>query len=280
MPTELFLTIADIPVALEWSPPISRVKAPVAYQPFLSSGRAGTSLRLSTADQRMDDRIKAFESPPIWSLYRSSNGLAFHIYNSYPNLGRTLFIPHAGRDARLDFSGSDWDPFSGPTMELLLITVLGGCAGAVLHGCGIDAGGRGIVFAGESGAGKTTLSRIWSAEKGIEILSDDRVIVRRQNGGFRLYGTPWHGEACFAASGGVPLERIYFIRHGNRNHTRNMPAAGVVRELLKCSFPPFWDAGGMRGALETFDALARAVPCEELFFTPERAAIDFVLSRR
>jgi len=278
MPTDLFLTIADIPVALEWSPPISRVKTPPAYRPFLSSGRAGTRLRLSTATQHLDDGIKAFESPPIWSLYRSPSGLSFHIYDAYPDLRRTLFIPPAGRDARLDFSGSDWDPFAGPAMELLLITVLADCEGVVLHGCGIDAGGRGIVFAGESGAGKTTLSRLWFEEEGGEILSDDRVIVRRQDGGFRLYGTPWHGEACFAAPGGVPLERIYFIRHGRRNHASNMSAAGVVRELLKCSFPPFWDASGMRAALEFFDALAGAVPCEELSFTPERAVIDFVLS--
>lgn len=279
MSNQLSLTIADVPVTLAWSSPIPRVKAPQAYQPFLSSGRSGTRLRLSHSGHSMDDGLKAFESPPIWTLYRSPGGLTFRIYDSYPDLRRTLFIPHAGREARLDFSGGDRDPFTGPALELLLITGLAGCEGAVLHGCGIDAGGRGIVFAGQSGAGKTTLSRLWSAEKGIGILSDDRVIVRRQDGGFRLYGTPWHGEACFAAPGGVPLERIYFIRHGIRNQTRNISAAAAVRELLKCSFPPFWDAGGMRAALETFDGLATAVPCAELYFTPERAAIDFVLSR-
>jgi hypothetical protein len=278
MPNRLSLTIADVPVTVAWSAPIPRVKAPAAYQPFLSVEGSGTRLRLSAADPTAPEGVKAFESPPIWTLYRSPGGSTFRIYDSYPDLRRALFVPHAGGEARLDFSGGDRDPFTGPAMELLLITGLAGCGGTVLHGCGIDADGRGIVFAGESGAGKTTLSRLWSAESGVEILSDDRVIVRRQNGGFRLYGTPWHGEACFAAPGGVPLERIYFIRHGIRNQTRNMSAAGVVRELLKCSFPPFWDAGGMRAALETFDGLARAVPCDELYFTPGRAAIDFVLS--
>ena len=279
MPTELALTIAGIPVTLAWSAPISRVEAPAAYQPFLSAERGGLRLLLSTETVDCDQGEKAFESPPIWSLYRSPSGLTFRIYDSYPGLGRTLFIPYAGCDARLDFSGSDWDPFAGPAMELLLITYLAGCAGAVLHGCGIDAGGRGLVFAGESGSGKTTLSRLWSAENGIELLSDDRVVVRRQSGGFRLYGTPWHGEAFFAAPSGVPLERIYFIRHGNRNQTAGMPAAGVVRELLKCSFAPFWDAGGMGAVLELFDALSRALPCEELTFKPDRAVIDFVLER-
>jgi hypothetical protein len=279
MPTELALTIAGIPVTLAWSAPISRVEAPAAYQPFLSAGRGGLRLLLSTETVNCDQGEKAFESPPIWSLYRSSAGSAFRIYEPYPDLERTLFIPHAGRDARLDFSGSDWNPFSGPALELLLITHLAGCAGAVLHACGIDAGGRGIVFAGESGAGKTTLSRLWSAESGIEILSDDRVVVRRQSGDFRLYGTPWHGEASFAAPGGVPLERIYFIRHGNRNQTAEMPPADVVRELLKCSFAPFWDAGGMGIVLGLFDALAGALPCEELAFKPDRAVIDFIMER-
>jgi hypothetical protein len=268
MPTELALTIADIPVTLEWSPPISRVEAPAAYQPFLSAGRAGLRLRLSKEGRHLSAGVKAFECSPIWSLYRSSKGSAFRIYESYPGLGHTLFIPHEGQYARLDFSRSDWDPFAGPAMELL-----------VIHACGIDAGGKGIVFAGESGAGKTTLSRLWSAKRGIEILSDDRVIVRQQDGGFRLYGTPWHGEACFAAPGGVPLERIYFIRHGRSSHACEMSAGGGVRELLKCSFPPFWDARGMRSSLEIFEELACAVSCEELSFTPDRDVIDLVLKQ-
>jgi hypothetical protein len=279
MPNKISFTIADLSVTLRWDYPFSRVELPPAYTPFSAPGRSDISLDLSVADDQLEEGPAIFDSAPIWSLYRVKSGSSFHLFDSYPELKRTLFIPDEGGSARLSFHAADWDPFVGPSLELLMITHLARCHGVILHGCGISSDGRGVVFAGESGAGKSTLSRLWAQKEGIEILSDDRVIVRRQNGSFRLYGTPWHGEEAFAAPGGVELSRIFFIRHGQGNDIRKLSAAGAVREMLKCSFPPLWDAGGMAAALELFHTVAVSVPCAELAFVPDHTAMDFVLDR-
>jgi hypothetical protein len=75
----------------------------------------------------------------------------------------------------------------------------------------------------------------------------------------------------------VELSRIFFIRHGQGNAIRKLSAAGAVREMLKCSFPPLWDAGGMAAALELFHGVATSVHCAELAFVPDSSAIDFVI---
>jgi hypothetical protein len=279
MPNKISFTIADLSVTLRWDYPFSRVELPPAYTRFSAPGRSDISLDLSVADDQLEEGPAIFDSAPIWSLYRVKSGSSFHLFDSYPELKRTLFIPDEGGSARLSFHAADRDPFVGPSLELLMITHLARCHGVILHGCGISSDGRGVVFAGESGAGKSTLSRLWAQKEGIEILSDDRVIVRRQNGSFRLYGTPWHGEEAFAAPGGVELSRIFFIRHGQANDIRKLSAAGAVREMLKCSFPPLWDAGGMAAALELFHGVATSVPCAELAFVPDHTAMDFVLDR-
>jgi type II secretory pathway predicted ATPase ExeA len=103
------------------------------------------------------------------------SGSSFHLFDSYPELRRTLFIPDEGGRARLVFHATDHNPFVGPALELLVITHLARRDGVILHGCGISTGGRGVVFAGESGAGKSTLARLWAQQAGIEILSDDRI---------------------------------------------------------------------------------------------------------
>jgi hypothetical protein len=277
MPTPLAFSIAGISVTLQWHPPISGVGAPPAYQPFLTKRSNDLCLELSTGEPQRGEQVPVFDSAPIWSLYRLKDGSLFHLFDSYPALKRTLLIPAEGGRARLSFQAADHNPFVGPALELLMITHLARRDGVILHGCGISTGGRGIVFAGESGAGKSTLSRLWAQKEGIEILSDDRVIVRRQNGSFYLYGTPWHGDEAFAAPGGVELSRIFFIRHGQRNDVRKLSAAGAVCEMLKCSFPPLWDAGGTAAALELFHAVAVSAPCAELAFVPDRTAVDFVL---
>ena len=232
-----------------------------------------------TAERSARSGVQVFDSPPYLVALPVCRGLLFQSFRFLPRLSRTLFIPDEGGRARLSFQAADHNPFVGPALELLMITHLARRDGVILHGCGISSDGRGVVFAGESGAGKSTLSRLWAQKEGIEILSDDRVIVRRQNGSFRLYGTPWHGDEAFAAPGGVELSRIFFIRHGQGNHIRKLSAAGAVREMLKCSFPPLWDAGGMAAALELFHTVATSVPCAELAFVPDHTAMDFVLDR-
>jgi hypothetical protein len=208
-----------------------------------------------------------------------TDGLSFRVFESYSGLRRRLFIPDEGSDARLTFLAENRDPFVGPSLELLAITKLSRLGGALLHGCGISIDGRGIVFAGESGAGKSTLARLWAQAKGVEILSDDRLVVRRQNGALRLYGTPWHGDQAFAAPGGVELSRIFFIRHGRRNQIGELAASKAVAAMLQCAFPPLWDAAGTAAALDLFHAMAQATPCAEIAFVPDASVIEFVMRR-
>jgi hypothetical protein len=276
MPNRIEFTIADLSVALHWQSQFGAVNLPRAFLPFQSSGESSIRLELSTEDPKPEEGVPTFDTSPIWSLHRVNGGLSFRLFEGYPDLQRRLFIPDEGADARLTFLAQNRNPFVGPSLELLTITQLARRGGAILHGCGISIDGRGIVFAGESGAGKSTLSRLWAQAQGIEILSDDRVIVRRQNGALRLYGTPWHGDEAFAAPGGVELSRIFFIRHGPRNQVQELTAGQAVAAMLQCSFPPLWDAGGMAAALELFHAMAVAAPCAELGFVPDQRVIDFV----
>ncbi len=272
----LSFTIADIAFTLSWDPVLGGIEPPPAFLPFQAAGNNEIHLDLAAGSGPREEGTLIFESRPIWSLTRLEGGLLFRIFEAYPGLHRTLFIPDEGGRARLAFHAEDHDPFNGPALELLTITHLARRRGAILHGCAVAREGRGVIFAGESGAGKSTLARLWAKEPGVEILSDDRAVVRRQNGAFRLYGTPWHGEAAFGLPGGVALDRIFFIRHGTRNNLTPAARALAVRELLKCSFPPLWDPAGMSATLKLFDDLTSAVPCFELWFRPEPSVCELV----
>jgi hypothetical protein len=278
MPASLDFTIADISLVIDWPAMTAPPAVPEAYRPFEGRGAEPLLLAVDVGRGPAPVRAKVFESPPIWTLYRGHGELQFRMFETYPDLRRTLLLSEEGGRSRLLLQGTSCDPFVGPALELLMITQLAGGDGVVMHACGIDAGGMGIVFAGESGAGKSTLSRLWASHGQVEILSDDRVVVRRRNGRFVLYGTPWHGDACFAAPGGVPLAGIFFIRHGAGHSATSMRKAAAVMEMLKCSFPPYWDAGGMGAALALFEALASAVPCAELAFAPDLGVVDFMLA--
>jgi hypothetical protein len=148
--------------------------------------------------------------------------------------------------------------------------------GVLLHACGVAHDGQGLVFAGTSGAGKSTLARLWADQKDVEVLSDDRVIVREQGGRFMVYGTPFHGDARLASPEGVPLERIYLIDHAPKNRLAPLDPLDAASRLLVRSFPTFWDAEGMAFTTGLLGKLAQRVPCHELGFAPDGRIVDFV----
>ena len=69
--------------------------------------------------------------------------------------------------------------------ELILRTAILFTGGLVFHSSGLDDNGKGIVFIGHSGAGKSTQVGLWSQEPGVIAMNDDRIAVRVDADGAR-----------------------------------------------------------------------------------------------
>ncbi len=180
-------------------------------------------------------------------------------------------------DARYLGDAPEVDALQYPLAELLVIRRLAASGGVLLHACGlVEADGCGIVLAGRSGDGKTTSARLWSAEPDVQILSDDRIIVRPADGGFRMFGTPWHGEAGFAANAEASLAGVFILEHGGASFAEPLRPETAVATLLPRCFPPFEDRVGVERVLDSLSALAASVPCFRLPFTPDRSAVQAV----
>lgn len=177
-------------------------------------------------------------------------------------------------------------PLYHPLDEMLAANVLSRGRGAVMHALGVDFRGRGILFSGTSGTGKSTLGNLWRQKPEAMILSSDRLIVRNSGrpqepdsdaAGFWLYGTPWHGVENSRAYGGVPLARIILLAQAPRNSLKRLSPSEAATALLVHSFPTFWEKEGMRFALGFIDDLCSRVPCYRLGFRPEPEALDVAL---
>jgi len=279
MPSNLKINIGDITTAVEWQSGQCEFDIPQAYQSFIDEGPVNIRLSLHLGVPVLNLGDKVFDSQPIWSLHRSGAESIIDIFDHHSDLRRLLVFPQQLNRADLFFAAPDGqfiDPFFGPTMELLMINFLAQGQGVIIHACGIEHNGSGLLFTGESGAGKSTLANMWSREKGAAVLSDDRTIVRYIDGEFRMYGTPWHGEAKFGSPRGVQLENIFFLRHGRKNAIEPLSSSESVLKLLQCSFPPHWDAPGMEYTLGFFENLSKRVPCHELSFEPDKRVIEMI----
>jgi hypothetical protein len=247
-----------------------------AYLPFTCADKPDINLRLHHGIFESPDGNKAFDCPPIWRLIRKGNMSIAEIFPDIPSLKRALVFESPLKEADLYLMGEVAEPFYGPTIELLMMNYLAQGYGIILHACGVARGDQGILFVGESGAGKSTMARIWAQERGVEVLSDDRTIVRRKEDPFGMYGTPWHGEGKFGSPGSAKVEKIFFLSHGEENSIREMRSIDAVSRLVACSFPPHWDPAGMAFTLGFISELTAQVICRELRFKADRSVIDFL----
>jgi hypothetical protein len=279
MPDNLTFKIGDIGLALDGEPRIKQSEIRAAYRPFISIDDPNIALRMHMGSSGIPGGEKIFDSLPIWALYRQKHGLIIKLFETMNGLKRSLCISQDFNQADLYFTepnGSFLDPFFGPTIELLMVNYLASVGSIIVHSCGIDYRGKGLLFVGESGAGKSTLTRIWNQENGVEILSDDRIILRKNKGQYWMYGTPWHGDAKFASPAKVKLEKVFFIKHGRANSVKAVSGTFPVLQFLKASFPPYWDKNCMEFAMEFFNDLVATVPCRALSFVPDSKIVEFI----
>ena len=160
------------------------------------------------------------------------------------------------------------NPLTYPLDQILLMHVLARHEGALVHAAGASIGGKALMFAGRSGAGKSTLSRLLDGRPGLELLSDDRIAVRKVGGTFTAYGTPWPGDQGAALNEKAELCGICFLRHAGTNRIEPLTPGEAIERLLPVTSVPWYDRDAVSGALPFLDDLLAHVPAFDLHFTP------------
>lgn len=165
-------------------------------------------------------------------------------------------------------------------LQVLLINYLAQRkSGVFAHAIGVkDINGKGLLFAGKSGCGKTVTARLWHRYSRAVVLNDDRIIVRKANK-FYIYGSPWHGEFSdylLSRIESAPLERLFFIYPAKCNTVRQISKKEAFRFLYPALFPTFWDRKCLENIVSFSQELIQSVPCYHLGFVDNRDIIRFV----
>ena len=257
-----------------------------AHKFFLGGGEPDLRLGLRRYNEDavgLKSAERSFESGGIWDLYRREGSYIFNSYND--DFGKSPYKTavvdegFASGDIYLNtIPGDDRPayPFDYPLDEMLMVHMLSSGKGIMIHGCGIVVGGKGFLFAGTSGRGKSTISDILRKEAGAVILNDDRTIVRRSGAGYNIYGTPWHGDVDECSNSTAPLKRIFFIRHADENYSNSLQAPEAAAQLVARSFSPMWDKDLMWSVLDFASDIADKIPSFELGFVPDRTIAQFL----
>lgn len=239
-----------------------------------------------TEDLTMPAQSPAFQSGGLWRAFEEEGGTAFYFHTSY--LGEAPYKrAWFDRDytcGRVQLLRRYFDPelpvypLEYPLDELLMIHRLARGEGAEVHACGlVTADGVGRLFVGHSGAGKSTTSRLWLRQPGAQVLSDDRIILRMQDGCPVMYGTPWHGDAGLAEQASAPVDHVFLLEHGTQNEIIPLEPARAAAELFTRTFVPHHSPSGLAHVLGFLEQITAHIPVSTFRFKPDATAIEEIL---
>ena len=133
--------------------------------------------------------------------------------------------------------------------------------------------GKGFLFLGKSGTGKSTHSRLWKKNiPGSWLLNDDNPVIRIVDGEPRVYGTPWSGKTPCYINDDYPVGAVVRINRAPHDAIHRMSLVEGFASLYSSS-------SGLRdirsvadGLFETVSAVVQAVPCYVLDCLPDDEA--------
>jgi hypothetical protein len=191
------------------------------------------------------------------------------------------------RDGRLwkltrgDFS-AEWDPASrrgrirqsanpysiDAVLRIVHTLVLAREGGFLLHAASAIRNGRAHLFAGRSGAGKTTIARL--APPDATLLTDEISYVRKEERKYVAYGTPFAGElARVGENVRAPLAAIYLLAQGPDNRIDTISIQDAARALLANVLFFAEDRELVQAVFHAACDLVDQVPVRRLTFRPD-----------
>ena len=148
----------------------------------------------------------------------------------------------------------------------------------VFHAALISCDGKGYAFAAHSGTGKSTHTALWQQVFGerVVFVNGDKPILRRKEGKWFAYGTPWRGKEKLGGDLSAPLHAICFLERGKENSIAPLESNSMIARLFGQVLMPE-DAQLAARFLELLDSLVTETPTYLLHcnMLPEAAIVAF-----
>lgn len=168
------------------------------------------------------------------------------------------------------------NPYSiDAVLRIVHTLVLARQGGFLAHSASAIRNGKAFLFAGISGAGKTTISRL--APSDVTLLTDEISYVRKQDAGYVAYGTPFTGElAKLGENVSAPLAALYLLAQGSENRIDPIPPGEAARSLLANLLFFAEDEKLVQSMFHSAFEFVSRVPVSRLTFVPDSRVWELI----
>jgi hypothetical protein len=271
----LGLRLANLELWLDARRSSVHLRVPAGYEQFVAAGApgGGLTLRVCNGPLRSTERWQSiFCDAETWQLWRDGGGRYVFAVSKHSPPPRQVAVELAsGTGEVLGEFGPSEPPRQAvyPLQDIDIVLFsnwLAESGDVMVHAAGIDDHGAGYAFVGPAAAGKSTLVAELASRSAASVLGEDQVVVRYQEGRFRLYGTPWHTNPARCSPGGVPLQKLFFLDRAAGHGVQTCGRRAGIERLLQDAFIPYYNRPGVERILDTLPRLVEQVPFYTLGF--------------
>jgi hypothetical protein len=246
--------IGGMPILFETSDPDFRTIIESRYAGFLNSSAAPAyqfKIQLTSSAEPSDKDVQVSRRGSVWFLERG---------DFQADWDQQSCVGHVFQSA---------NPYSLDTViRIVHSLVLAEQGGFLVHSASALRAGQAFLFAGISGAGKTTLSRL--APPDTTVLTDEISYVRRHGNGYRAYGTPFAGElARVGENVSGPLESLFLLEKGPTNRIEPLGHIAAARALMRHVLFFAQDEDMVKKIFDSVMEFISRVRVARLVFTPD-----------
>jgi hypothetical protein len=160
-------------------------------------------------------------------------------------------------------------------LRIVHTLILAKQGGFLVHAASAIRGGRAFLFAGVSGAGKTTISRL--APSDATLLTDEISYVRRERDEYLACGTPFAGELARVGENlSAPLHALFLLEKGLENRIEPVAATEAIRLLLRNILFFADDTELVNLVFQSACEFVQRVPVRQLIFVPDERVWEMI----
>ncbi|MCR4946963.1 MAG: hypothetical protein K5929_08495 [Lachnospiraceae bacterium] len=149
-------------------------------------------------------------------------------------------------------------------------------SGLPLHASLVEKDGRGIVFLGPSGMGKSTQAKLWKQYENADFFSGDRPALFKIDGIWYGCGMPWDGKDGLFRQKMVPVRALISLEQAKVNKLTRLNSMDSMKVLLNQVMMPMWDQAAMDDTSSLMWQLANDVEFYHLQNRADQEAVDLV----
>lgn len=134
--------------------------------------------------------------------------------------------------------------------------------GMMLHASAVVMDGKAYLFSAPCGTGKSTHTSIWKRVFGDKVimLNDDKPALRRVDGVWYAYGTPWSGKFDYNTNTRAPIAGICLLYRGKENTIERFGGIAAVCAMMEQTSRSRNGGPNMAKIATHLDTLMREVP--------------------